>query len=314
MIMDPNFPDLDPETLYQRLYVERYAWISLSREMAAVVSLDGEIQDVNTKWEYVTGHSREDLVHSYLIEYIHFDDREIAMSKFQDMVTSDIGSSSVSFRFECSGGDYKKLYWELLFSPFHDAYFCVVTDASATAERGIESLAFRDTLTGLNNRLALEETLPDVLSKAKDQGGLVALFYIDLDGFKDVNDTLGHRGGDTLLMRAADRMQKSLEGGGWVFRIGGDEFVILMPHCEDIAKVESMAGSLLERIGSHYVIAGNRVSISASIGISLFPDDADSPQELWDKGDEAMYAAKHGGKNQSVFYRDLKSSRAANED
>jgi diguanylate cyclase (GGDEF)-like protein/PAS domain S-box-containing protein len=313
MNLDPNLLDLDQETLCQLSYVERYAWISLSRDMAAVVSLDGEIMDVNAKWEYSTGYPREDIVHSYLIEYIHFDDREMALSKFQDMVTSDIGSSSVTFRFVCSDGKYKKLYWELLFSPFHEAFFCVVTDASAMADEGGESLAFRDTLTGLNNRLALEESLPSVLSKAKDQGCSTAFFYIDLDGFKEVNDTLGHRAGDTLLMRAADRMLECAGSEAKVFRIGGDEFVILMPHVSSRNEPESLARKVLDRIGSHYVISGKRVQIGASIGISLFPEDVGSPQELWDAGDESMYAAKRGGKHCTVFYSDLGTIKAANQ-
>jgi len=310
MTIDPKLLELDPETLCQISFVERYAWISLSRDMAAVVSLDGEIQDVNAKWEFVTGYSREDIVNSYLIEYIHFDDREMALSKFQAMVTSDIGSSSVSFRFICSDGKYKKLYWELLFSPFHEAFFCVITDASSAALQGDHSLAFRDTLTGLNNRLALEEMLPDALGKAKDQGACVGFFYIDLDGFKDINDTLGHRAGDTLLMRVADRMQEVIRAEGGVFRIGGDEFVVVLPYCKDLEDAKQAAAKLLERIGSHYVIAGKRVQIGASIGISIFPDDAASPQQLWDAGDEAMYAAKHGGKNQVVCHCEMSPAKA----
>lgn len=312
MSIDPKLLELDPETLCQISFVERYAWISLSRDMAAVVSIDGEIQDVNAKWEFITGYSRDDIINSYLIEYIHFDDREMALSKFQDMVTSDIGSSSVSFRFICSDGKYKKLYWELLFSPFHEAFFCVVTDASSSALQGDQSLAFRDTLTGLSNRLALEETLPDVLGKAKDQGACMGFFYIDLDGFKEVNDTLGHRAGDTLLMRVADRMKECVSSDGSAFRIGGDEFVVIMPHCGGIEDAKALAAKLLERIGSHYVISGKRVQIGASIGISLFPEDAATPQDLWDAGDEAMYAAKHGGKNQVICHCDMTGRQAAN--
>lgn len=313
MPIDPNLLELDPETLCQLSYVERYAWISLCRDMAAVVSLDGEIKDVNAKWEYVTGYSREVMVHSYLMEYIHFDDREMALSKFQDMVTSDIGSSSVSFRFNCCDGKFKKLYWELLFSPYHETFFCVVADASTMSKQGGETLAFRDTLTGLSNRLALEESLPEVLAKAKDQGCCAALLYIDLDGFKDVNDTLGHRAGDTLLMRVADRMQECVKSDGEVFRIGGDEFVVVLPHVESDCDAVAFADRILDRIRSHFVLSGRRVQISSSIGVALFPENSDSPQGLWDSGDEAMYVAKHGGKNQSVLFSNIAACRAAND-
>jgi diguanylate cyclase (GGDEF)-like protein/PAS domain S-box-containing protein len=313
MTIDPSLFELDSETLCQLAYVERYAWISLSRDMAAVLSLDGEIRDVNAKWEYVIGYSREVMVNSYLMEYIHFDDREMALAKFQDMVTSDIGSSSVSFRFICSDGKFKKLYWELLFSPYHESFFCVVTDASATTRREDETLAFRDTLTGLHNRLALEENLSRVLAKAKDQGCGAAFFYIDLDGFKEVNDTLGHRAGDTLLMRVADRMKECLKDEGDVFRIGGDEFVILVPHANSRDQLEALAANVLERIGSHYVISGKRVQIGASIGISLFPNDAELPGELWDAGDEAMYAAKRLGKHRHIYFSDVCANKAAND-
>ena len=118
----------DPYLLERLFYVERYAWLSLSPDMCAVISLDGQFEDVNTHWERATGISREDLQGDYLMEHIHFDDRERALADMQKLITSDIGSTVFSFRFLGKNDKYKKLNWNVIFSPDHNAYFCTVRD------------------------------------------------------------------------------------------------------------------------------------------------------------------------------------------
>ncbi len=155
----------DPYLLERLFYIERYAWLSLSPDMCAVISIDGQFEDVNTHWEQTTGIDREDLQGAYLMEHLHFDDRARALADMQTLITSDIGSTTFSFRFLCNNESYQKLNWNVIFSPDHNAYFCTVRDPRRDAN-GIDRLAYRDVLTGLANRLALEEALPDVLAQA----------------------------------------------------------------------------------------------------------------------------------------------------
>jgi len=293
----------DPYQLERLFYVERYAWLSLSPDMCAVISLDGQFEDVNTHWEKTTGISREDLQGAYLMEHIHFDDRERALADMQKLITSDIGSTTFSFRFLCKDDKYKKLNWNVIFSPDHNAYFSTVHDPTKD-ENSITQLAYRDVLTGLPNRLALEEALPDVLTQAIDADTRGAILFIDLDGFKEVNDTLGHKAGDTLLVRAAARMNYVVGQQGTTYRQGGDEFMVVLPKSPDRAFAAGIAGQLVERLRSHYVIDGQRVNTGASMGIAVFPTDADNGTDLMEKADQAMYQVKRGGKNNFAFFGD----------
>ncbi len=294
----------DPYVLERLFYFERYAWLSLAQGMCAVISLEGQIEDVNTHWDKVTCYTREDLQGSYLIEYIHFDDRERVLAELQKLITSDIGSTSFSFRFQCKRSKEKRLNWNVIFSPDHNAYFCTATDASSSFPDSTQ-LAYRDVLTGLNNRLALEEQLPTFLAEAADTGADLALFFIDLDGFKKVNDTLGHKAGDTLLVRAARRMRAVVGEQGAIFRLGGDEFIVMLPHCKNRGVAAALAGQLVDRLRTSYALDGEQVKTGASLGIAAYPHDAHTPETLLDCADKAMYQVKARGKNNFAFYEDV---------
>lgn len=292
----------DPYVLERLFYVERYAWLSLSPDMCAVLSLEGQFEDVNTHWEKSTGLSREQIQGSYLMEYIHFDDRERALADLQKLITSDIGSTTFSFRFVCGEDKHIRLNWNVIFSPDHNAYFCTVHDPSKVSD--VERLAYSDVLTGLKNRLALEDDLPGLLENAAETDARVAVLFIDLDGFKAVNDNLGHKAGDTLLMRAARRMNYVVGQDGTTYRLGGDEFIVILPRTADRVQIAGMAGQIVERLRSHYVIDGERVSTGASMGIATFPTDGHDMESLLEAADKAMYKVKNGGKDNFVFYCD----------
>ena len=292
----------DPYVLERLFYVERYAWLSLSPDMCAVLSLEGQFEDVNTHWEKSTGLSREQLQGAYLMEHIHFDDRERALADLQKLITSDIGSTAFSFRFMCDEEKHIRLNWNVIFSPDHNAYFCTVHDPSEVT--AVERLAYQDVLTGLKNRLALEEDLPDLLTDAGELAARVAVLFIDLDGFKEVNDSLGHKAGDTLLLRAARRMNYVVGQAGTTYRLGGDEFIVVLQRAADRGFIAGMAGQIVERLRSHYVIDGQRVATGASMGIATFPSDGSDMEALLEAADKAMYKVKHGGKNNFAFFCD----------
>ncbi len=292
--------EIDLYALERVVMVERYAWLSLSLDPAAVVTQDGQFEDVNVQWERVTGLQSGDLTGGYLIEYIHFDDRERVLAQMQRLITSDIGSASLFFRFACRGGEYRRLNWNVIFSPDHDCYFCMVKDASG--QTGSDAMAYRDALTGLSNRMALEDTLPAMITQNCCLGVGMAVMFMDLDGFKQVNDTFGHRAGDSLLVQAASRMEQCVGDAGTVYRLGGDEFVALLAGNITRDEVAVVASGLILELRKAYKLGLDEARTGVSLGIALAPVDSAEPETLMDLADQAMYRVKNAGKNGFAFF------------
>lgn len=161
----------------------------------------------------------------------------------------------------------------------------------------MEFLAQHDELTGLPNRLLLAEKLFQRVDHARQNGERFAVFFIDLDRFKNINDTLGHRAGDQLLQGVALRLGSNLPNGCSLFRQGGDEFIVLMADVADLSSALTAAGQLRDLISTPFSGLGADFFTSASIGLSLFPDDADDGETLLRNADTAMYEAKAAGGN-----------------
>jgi diguanylate cyclase (GGDEF)-like protein len=162
-------------------------------------------------------------------------------------------------------------------------------------------LAYHDTLTGLGNRKKFHEALNQSLNWANNNNQLVALMFLDLDGFKQVNDTLGHDTGDQLLRVVAQRLTNSLRNSDIVSRLGGDEFTVILsgiPQADYAAKV---AEKILKALSQVFVLEGKNVFVTVSIGISIYPKDGDVEDILIKQADLAMYRAKQLGRNQHQF-------------
>jgi diguanylate cyclase (GGDEF)-like protein len=153
-------------------------------------------------------------------------------------------------------------------------------------------LADRDGLTGLYNRRRMLELLGSAIADAARQGHRVGLLFIDLDGFKGVNDAHGHGVGDRLLCTVASRIGGRTRQGDFVCRYGGDEFVVILPHAADLAAVGQVARSIRKRVSLPYQIDGVELTVSAAIGTALFPDLALEAGDLLRIADESMYRAK----------------------
>jgi diguanylate cyclase (GGDEF)-like protein/PAS domain S-box-containing protein len=177
-----------------------------------------------------------------------------------------------------------------------------VTDTVLARER-IASLAYSDPLTGLANRTSLAPALEQALERARRRKTLLAGVYIDLDGFKPVNDTYGHDAGDRLLVEVAARLRSNLRASDPVARLGGDEFFVVLEEPAGREAVETVAEKLLAELGRpHAPAPGKEALLTASIGISVFPDDAGDAETLMKHADMAMYEAKQCGKNCYRFY------------
>jgi diguanylate cyclase (GGDEF)-like protein len=169
------------------------------------------------------------------------------------------------------------------------------------AEQKIAYLAHHDLLTGLANRTLLREQLR-LACAATLPSRCFSVVYLDLDKFKDVNDTFGHPVGDGLLVAVADRLRATVGAGDSVFRLGGDEFVILHFSLTDQAETISLSRRIVEAIGRPFVIDGNVLSIGVSIGIALATNDRMNPERLLQDADQALYRSKREGRGTwSVF-------------
>jgi diguanylate cyclase (GGDEF)-like protein len=165
----------------------------------------------------------------------------------------------------------------------------------------IAFLAHHDPLTRLPNRILFHDRVLQAL-KLLDRGSRFALFFLDLDHFKQVNDTLGHPVGDGLLQQVADRLGACVRDGDTVARLGGDEFAMLLPGIDSTEDAGHLAGRIIEAIGQPYEVAGNAVNISTSIGIAFAPNDGGYPDMLLRNADMALYRAKMNERGSSCFF------------
>ena len=170
------------------------------------------------------------------------------------------------------------------------------------SEARAHHLAFHDVLTGLPNRAMFSQLLSRQLDAGAGAGTGFALMFIDLDRFKTINDTLGHEAGDALLVEVAGRLQRSARGIDSVARLGGDEFVVLLPGLGDPPPLADVARALLATIVQPYAAMDQEFHVTASIGISLYPEDGEDERTLMRRADVAMYRAKADGKNNFRFY------------
>jgi len=191
-------------------------------------------------------------------------------------------------------------------------YLGVLSDITERKEAQdyIDFLSHHDALTGLPNRLLLKDRLSQALAFADRDGKKVALLLLDIDNFKAINDTLGHGVGDELLQAAATRLRKGMRESDTICRQGGDEFIIALPGLEDNQAVCRCMEDILSRLNAPFSIRGHELTISASIGAALYPDDGETFETLFAKADMAMYNAKEAGRNTGCFFDDAMNANA----
>ncbi len=176
-----------------------------------------------------------------------------------------------------------------------------ITERKLAAAR-IHHLAHHDALTGLPNRVLFQDRLRDALDQARDRGDKVALFFLDLDKFKDVNDTLGHHIGDLLLRAVAKRLQRCVRQDDTVARLGGDEFAVILNGLSNADAAVPAANAIISAISDPFGLDEHEVLTSTSIGITLYPDDAADADQLLKNADLAMFRSKAEGRNNFHFY------------
>jgi diguanylate cyclase (GGDEF)-like protein len=171
-------------------------------------------------------------------------------------------------------------------------------------EQELFNRAHFDSLTGLPNRRLCHDRLSQAIALARGEGHELAVLFIDLDGFKHINDSLGHSRGDELLRQTALRIAGSLRETDTLARLGGDEYVVILPHIHGVLEAETIAENVIAALKQPFVVGAHKAFVGASVGVTVFPEDGETVEELLRKADTAMYTAKADGRARCVFFSD----------
>jgi diguanylate cyclase (GGDEF)-like protein/PAS domain S-box-containing protein len=278
-----------------------------ANEGISITNPDGEILAVNQAFTDITGYSAQDVV-GQNPRILKSDRQDPAFYKamWQSLLVKGYWSGEIWNR-KKSGQAYPEF---LSISAIRDKhgetknYVAVFYDISEmkTKEKQIEYMAYHDPLTGLPNRTLLKDRLEHAITRARRDRKTLQLIFIDLDNFKDVNDTAGHAQGDELLKEAAERLDHVTRASDTVARLGGDEFIIMVSDVENMMEIISLVKRIQEAFATPFDIDGKSFHITCSIGISVFPGDGDDAETLVRHADLAMYHSKDKGKNQYYLF------------
>lgn len=269
-------------------------------------NIDGAIEDANDAFLGLSGYSRVDLQSGCLHwssitppEYLAVDQRALEQLKNEGTCTSYEKEFTRK-----NGTRVAVLIGAAFFEESQERGVAFVLDLSARklAEQQVHFLAHHDALTGLPNRTLLQDRMKQAIAVAHRNMAQVAVFFIDLDSFKRVNDSLGHQIGDRLLQMVATRLLHCLREGDSLARLGGDEFMLAMPMLRGSRDAVQVAQKVLGAIEQAFFINGNELHIGCSIGISIYPEDGADVETLMRCADMAMYHAKEKGRSNFQFF------------
>ncbi len=271
-------------------------------ECITITDAEGNIIDVNPAFSQVTGYAREEVLgeNPRFLKSGHHDQAFYA-AMWQAINTTGYWSGELWNRTK-TGECYPELRSISAVTDTQGAvihYVGISSDISQLKqhEERLERMAHYDALTGLPNRVLLADRMKQAIALAKRERKMLGVCYLDLDGFKPINDTFGHQAGDHVLVEIARRIGNILREGDTVARLGGDEFVGLLPDLNRVEECIVTLKRLHENIALPIGIQGQSFSLTASIGVSIFPNDDNDPDVLLRHADQAMYIAKQSGKN-----------------
>ncbi|HXS03334.1 MAG TPA: diguanylate cyclase [Rhodanobacter sp.] len=267
--------------------------LDLMPDAVCVVDAEGHLLYVNASFERIFGYTPDEVLGRRIFELVHPDDRAATVQQAAHVTAGEL-QRHFRNRYIHKHGHSVDIQWSARWLPGHGVRIGVAHEVTELrhAERELEHRASHDLLTGLPNRRRLRSELQYAIAHATQTGDGLAVLYLDLDGFKEINDRCGHHAGDRVLHEVAQRLQQSLRQGDLVARVGGDEFVALLPGCRDIKAAQAVADGIRARLSSPYTLPDGLFRLDASIGIACFPADGSDSDALLAHADRAMYAAK----------------------
>jgi diguanylate cyclase (GGDEF)-like protein/PAS domain S-box-containing protein len=278
--------------------------------IALIDSASGLFKDINPRFAAISGRSPEELRRGRCDDITHPDDVASEALRMAQLGAGRIASFKSARRLLRPDGS---VVWVDMSIAAIDApanagagshHLCMIEDV--TEKRSSEALIWQqanfDPLTRLPNRRMFHDRLEHDILRCRREGTRVAILFIDLDRFKEVNDTLGHQQGDVLLVDAARRISGCVRESDTVARLGGDEFTVILPQLAETGSVGAIAQKILDVLQAPFALGQEQAYISASVGITLYPDDARDIDDLLKHADQAMYAAKDAGRNRFSYF------------
>jgi len=296
--------------------------VNSSPDIIYMLDEEGRFTFVNERVETLLGYRVDELIGQHYSVLVHEDDREQAQYRFNERRTGDRASRNVELRLRCKIGGCSPRYFDASELPIEMSAMGVYDQTPAggrgvflgtygvardiserkKAEEIISYQANHDLLTGLPNRTLLKDRLSLAIAQARRSEQSLAVLFLDLDRFKLVNDTLGHVAGDELLQAVAARLKDCLRDGDTLARVGGDEFMLLLPGVRTEEDAASVAYKIIGVLKRPFSIDGHDVFVSASIGVALYPRDGKTIDSLIKHADIAMYHIKERGKDGVQFF------------
>jgi len=284
----------------------RFRTLAETAPCAITIDQAGECRYANPAAAAITGYSARELEGMNLAELVHPDHQDLA---HEISAARAIGSGEPTrheIRIVRKDGQERWLDFSLSAIEHGGKGAALVTAFDVTdrkrADEQIKSLAYHDALTGLPNRLLLYDRLGLAVAQAHRAGHKLAVLFLDLDRFKLINDSLGHGLGDRVLQTAAARLQTAVREGDTVARVGGDEFILILPGVERPLELARVAEKICEALREPFALDSQELFVTPSMGISLYPDDGEDAETLIKHADAAMYRAKDQGRNRYQLY------------
>lgn len=287
-----------------------------SQEAILITDANNAIMDVNPAFTRITGYSREEVLgrnpkllssgrqdkafYAAMMQSLE-QERAWRGEIWNRRKSGEIYAEMLSISAICDDGKVQ----------YHVGVFSDISNLKEH-EAELSRVAHYDALTGVPNRVLLADRMRQAIAKTARDQNMVAVCYLDLDGFKSINDTQGHEAGDQVLIEVARRIGNTIRGGDTVARLGGDEFVVVLMGVEKGEECVVTLERLLATIAQPIIIKGHSLTVSASIGVSLYPLDDEDPDTLLRHADQAMYVAKQSGKNRFFIYDHALDVRARN--
>ena len=290
---------------------EEYFRLAFSQAAVGIAHLDanGRITRANRKISEILGYHADELPGLTIQQITHIDDSPGAADLFARLLSGAIGEYAREKRYIHKDGH--AVWVNVTVSSMQDAigrqsYIAVLEDISPRkrAEERLLHMASHDVLTGLPNRLLLQDRLEQAILKTQRTSRQVAVLFMDLDRFKNVNDSLGHEAGDQLIAEIGRRLSSAVRGSDTVSRQGGDEFVIVLPELASADNAVTAAQNIIAALAAPVLLHGQEIFPSASIGISIYPQHGANAKTVLMNADTAMYEAKAAGGNCFHFYSD----------
>ena len=298
--------------------------VNTSPDIIYILDPEGNFTFINERIESLLGYDASELIGKHYTILVHNDDAEVARYVFNERRVGDRASRNVELRLKCKDDNTARFFetralpielssmgmYKNEENPKKRTYlgtYGVARDITERklAEETINFQAYHDLLTNLPNRALLRDRLSLAITQAKREEEMLAVMFLDLDRFKNINDSLGHVIGDELLQQVSTRLKSCVREGDTLARFGGDEFTLLLPKItkgqEDIRKIAEKINDVLR---DPFTIDDNELYVSASIGISIYPRDGTNMDNLIKHADIAMYHVKDKGKNGYQFYSD----------